>query len=58
MHLALLIVAVATGTRIVLLFAGCSALGAAAWLIGEAFFGEEVLLRCGKHEVSATIAAG
>jgi hypothetical protein len=58
MHFALLVIGVAAGTKIVLLFAGCSAIRAAAGLIGEPFFGEEVLFRCGKHEFGATVAAG
>lgn len=38
--------------------AGIAAIGATAWLIGEALTGEKVLLAGGEGEVSPTVTAG
>ena len=62
MHFALLETTAATAeaaaTIVVLLLTSCTAVRATAWLVGETFLSEEVLLRSCENEFGATIAAG
>jgi hypothetical protein len=59
-HFALLVAVTATTvvTAAIVLFAGCSALRATAWFVGETFLSKEILLRSGENELSVAIAAG
>lgn len=59
MHFALLVAAATTvESATVLLFASSAAVRATAWLVGETFLSEEILLRSSENELCATIAAG
>ena len=62
MHFALLETTAATAeaaaTIVVLLLTSCTAVRATAWLVGETFLSEEVLLRSSENEFGTTVAAG